>query len=134
MDRDMLEHKGKVYNLRERGPCCDYHDELQAKYKMQLKVLHALLGKQATPRLFLQIYEIQKRAGTSPYVLEFALSDKCYCNDVPDSPIFRRFMAKFLDRKEEGIMKGDFGSVMDQLEGLAQETLAELPEGYKSGT
>jgi hypothetical protein len=105
---------------QDREPCCDYHDELSAKVKNQIKVIHALVG--GNPR-YITLYYEQMRRSLSPVLLQFALEDKCICHETPNPVVFRYFMEGVLlakKQQKEGEKPLGLTEALDQLEKIAQ--------------
>jgi hypothetical protein len=86
----------------EKGPCCAYHEKLKAKYEGQIRGILCVLGG-GNPRKVHQLYDIITQQ-ISPYILAFALSPKCICNEHPNPPFFRKMMGKVLVAKRAGLV------------------------------
>jgi len=110
-------------NYSERGPCCDYHEKLKAKYEGQIRGILVVLGG-GNPRKVHQLYDLITQQ-ISPHILSFALSPKCICNEHPNPPLFRKMMGKVLAAKRVGLVPSTEEGVWTLLDKLADEVLDE---------
>ncbi len=106
---------------KERGPCCDYYEDLQAKARVHMKVIHTLLG--GNPRYLVMYAENLKRSGRAGLItLGMEGGKHCPCHDAPDSQRFRAFFSVLLQHRGEGAGLS-FEKASEKINGLAEEFL-----------